>query len=78
MLKKQKIDVTDRVVGKIKDGEIALYLENEYIGKISIPENQKLELEHHFEAEKNKIYQNYTSTEGPEARYTDCDEGGWC
>ena len=38
VLKSNKIDITDRVVGKLKDGEIELYLENEKIGSIHLPQ----------------------------------------
>jgi hypothetical protein len=78
VLKQQKVDVTDRVVGKLKNGEIELYLENEKIGNISLPENLSISMDHHFESDQQKIYQHITSTEQPQARYTDCDEGGWC
>ncbi|MGG3563686.1 YusG family protein [Bacillus sp. 1P10SD] len=77
-LKQQKVDVTDRVVGKIKNGEIELFLESSSIGKIKLPENMQYELEHHFEADQQKIYQHVTVTDQPDAKYTDCDEGGWC
>ncbi|NRD79101.1 YusG family protein [Bacillus sp. BRMEA1] len=77
-LKQQKIDVTDRVTGKIKNGEIELFLENTPIGKINLPENIQIELEHHFQAEHTKIYQHVTVTDQPDAKYTDCDNGGWC
>ena len=77
-LKQQKIDVTDRVVGKLKDGEIQLFLENESIGKIKLKDQIEVELDHHFETEQKKIYQNVTVTDQPDAKYTDCDDGGWC
>lgn len=77
-LKQSKIDVTDRVVGKLKNGEIELFLENSPIGKIKLPENMELQLERHYEAEQDKIYQHVTVTEGQDAKYTDCDDGGWC
>lgn len=77
-LNQQKIDITERVVGKLKNGEIELYLENERIGKMTIPTESEIQLEHHFEGDKDKIYQHVTTTSGPDARYTDCDEGGWC
>ncbi|MEO2073850.1 MAG: YusG family protein [Bacillus sp. (in: firmicutes)] len=77
-LKQQKVDVTDRVVGKIKNGEIELFLESASIGKIKLPENMQYELEHHYEADQQKIYQHVTVTDQPDAKYTDCDEGGWC
>jgi uncharacterized protein YpmS len=72
----KKIDVTDRVIGKLKNGQIELYLENSSIGKITFPGN--IELDHHFEAEQRKIYQNVSVPDNKYPRYTDCDEGGWC
>jgi hypothetical protein len=79
-LKQQKVDVTERVIGKFKNGEIELFLENSFIGKIKGPEGIQFELEHHFEVDQDqhKIYQQITATENPNPRYTDCDEGGWC
>lgn len=77
-LNQTKIDVTDRVTGKIHNGEIELFLENTSIGKMPLPENVKYQLEHHFEQDQQKIYQHVTTTETPNAKYTDCDEGGWC
>ncbi|CAM3914756.1 YusG family protein [Mesobacillus thioparans] len=77
-LKQQKIDVTDRVTGKLKNGQIQLYLENEPIGNIKLPEGIQLELKHHYASEQNKIYQHVSVPDQSEPRYTDCDEGGWC
>jgi hypothetical protein len=78
VLKQQKIDVTDRIVGKLKNRAIELYLENELIGNIKLDDHIQPELDHHFEAEQQKIYQRVTTTEGHDAKYTDCDDGGWC
>jgi hypothetical protein len=78
VLKQQKLDVTDRVTGKIIDGEMQLFLENTPIGKIKLSDNLQYELEHHFEADQQKIYQHVTVTDQPDAKYTDCDDGGWC
>ncbi|MEH7109200.1 MULTISPECIES: YusG family protein [Bacillaceae] len=77
-LNQSKIDVTDRVVGKLKNGEIQLFIENTPIGKIKMSDHIQVELDHHFEAEQQKIYQHVTVTEGRDAKYTDCDDGGWC
>lgn len=77
-LNQHKIDVTDRVVGKLKNGKLELFLENQSIGICKLPENVQMKLEHHFEAEGQKIYQHVTTTEGRDAKYTDCDDGGWC
>lgn len=78
MLKEQKLDVTDRVTGKLKGGEIVLYLENERIGKITLPQDLNMELSHEFEGNGARIYQHITAVTEPDAKYTDCDEGGWC
>ncbi|RLQ96559.1 YusG family protein [Falsibacillus albus] len=79
-LNPKKMDVTERVVGKLKHNQIELYLDGQSIGTMSLPEGIELNLamEPNFEAIENKIYQHYTATEGDQARYTDCDEGGWC
>jgi hypothetical protein len=77
-LNQQKIDITDRVTGKLENGQIQLYLENESIGNIELPEGIQMKLEHHYEAEQNKIYQHVSVPDQSEQRYTDCDEGGWC
>ncbi|MDQ0157653.1 YusG family protein [Robertmurraya andreesenii] len=78
VLKQQKIDITDRVTGKIINGELELFLENAPIGKIKLPQAIPFELEHHFETDHQRIYQHVTVTEQPDAKYTDCDDGGWC
>ncbi|WP_264740752.1 YusG family protein [Cytobacillus firmus] len=77
-LNQQKIDITDRVVGKLKNNGIDLYLENEKIGQISLPEGSSFNLSHHFETDHQKIYQNVSVPDKAQERYTDCDEGGWC
>ncbi|MCA1065005.1 YusG family protein [Rossellomorea sp. AcN35-11] len=77
VLEPKKMDVTNRVTGKLKDGEVELFLDNQPIGRMALPLDG-LKMEPNFEAKENKIYQSYTSTEGHDARYTDCDEGGWC
>lgn len=78
VLKSEKIDVTDRITAKVREGEILLFLENDQIGKIKLPENIQYELEHHFETDTQKIYQHVTVTQHPDAKYTDCEDGGWC
>lgn len=77
-LSQNKIDVTDRVVGKIKNGEIELFLEDVSIGKIKLPQDVNYQLEHHFETDQQKIFQNVSVPAKSDPRYTDCDEGGWC
>ncbi len=77
-LKQQKFDVTDQVIGKLQKGEVQLFVGNELIGKIKLPEGVQLELEHHYVSEQNRIYQHVSVPDQSEPRYTDCDEGGWC
>lgn len=62
----------------MKNGEMELFLDNTPIGKMKLTDHMQVELEHHFEVEQQKIYQHVTSTEGSDAKYTDCDDGGWC
>ena len=77
VLEPKKLDVTNRVTGRLNNGEVELFLDNQRIGKMALPLDG-ITMEPNFEARENKIFQSYTSTEGHEARYTDCDEGGWC
>ncbi|MBY0096989.1 YusG family protein [Mesobacillus maritimus] len=77
-LESKKLDVTDRITGKLNNGEIELYLENNKVGKITLPEGSQIQLEHHFETDQQKIYQHVSVPGQDEPRYTDCDEGGWC
>jgi hypothetical protein len=78
MLKKRTRDVTNEVVGKLNGNVIELYLENEQIGTLQLSSQVDLQLEPNYFSDHQKIYQQYTSTEGKTKRYTDCDEGGWC
>jgi hypothetical protein len=76
-LEPKKLDVTERVTGKLKNGSLELYLDNQPVGRMTVP-LKGITMEPNFEANEDKIFQHYTATEGSEARYTDCDEGGWC
>jgi hypothetical protein len=77
-ISQKKIDVTDRVVGKLKNGEIQLFLEDSPIGKIQITDEINYRLDRHFEVEQQKIYQNVSVPGKDDPKYTDCDDGGWC
>jgi len=77
-LKQQRVDVTDRVVGKMKNGEMELLLDRMPIGKMKLSDHMQVELDHHFQVEQQKIYQHVTTTETLDVKYTDCDDGGWC
>jgi hypothetical protein len=37
VLEPRKLDVTNRVTGKLKDGEVELYLDNQPIGRMALP-----------------------------------------
>ncbi|HZG69978.1 MAG TPA: YusG family protein [Chondromyces sp.] len=79
VLKSSKLDVTSHVTGRLNGQEIELSLEGELVGKIKLPkEGATFELEPNFEKSGNQIIKHYTSTEEPNAQYTDCDQGGWC
>jgi hypothetical protein len=77
-LEQKKLDVTDRIVGKLNNGEIQLFLEDEKVGTITLPQGSTFQLEHHFETDQQRIFQHVSVPAESEPRYTDCDEGGWC
>jgi len=80
VLEKQRLDITDRIVGKLGIGEIRLFEENEQIGRILLNRvGGTFELREGYETEKNKIYKYVTVTADPDQKYVDCDsESGWC
>ncbi|MBM4760762.1 DUF2553 family protein [Bacillus sp. B15-48] len=78
-LERKRLEVTDRIVGKMANGEIHLFLDQEKVGSISLAEGSQIQLEHHFETdEQQRIFQHVSTPGKDEPRYTDCDEGGWC
>ncbi|WP_409251887.1 DUF2553 family protein [Bacillus sp. SCS-153A] len=79
MLKPKKLDVTQRVTGKLVEGQLHLFLDDQLVGKMDISTSaETLQLEPNFEASGSRIIQNYMTPDDDEPRYTDCDEGGWC
>lgn len=81
VVKQSKVEVTDRIVGKLKDGYMELYLDNERIGKLELPQSGslKIQLDPSFEVDGQKIYKQIDTVENPNIKYTDCDdEAGWC
>lgn len=77
-LEPKRVDVTDRVVGRLKGQNIELYLDNQRIGTMSLPKGTQVQMEPRFSADNQKVFEQYMSADNPEGRYTDCDEGGWC
>jgi hypothetical protein len=80
VLEKKRFDITERVIGKLGNGEIQLFEENEQIGRLILNENKnRFELKNGYEEEQNKIYKYMTVTTSPDEKYVDCDsESGWC
>ena len=79
MLKPKKLDVTKSVTGKLIGGQLHLFLDEQLVERWIFPILlESLQLEPNFEALGNSIIQNYMTPDESEARYTDCDEGGWC
>ncbi|RHW42673.1 DUF2553 family protein [Neobacillus notoginsengisoli] len=74
----KKLDITDRVVGKLRNGEIELYLEKEAIGRILLNGKAEFELDQRFDVDQQRIFQNVAMVDQPNAKYTDCEQGGWC
>ncbi|WLR41341.1 YusG family protein [Bacillus carboniphilus] len=76
---KQKIDVTDRIIGKFTGNQIELYMEGEPIGQIPQSENSPLNLKNGFEYHNSRFYQFADVTVQPDQKFVDCDEeNGWC
>lgn len=76
-LEKQRLDITDRIVGKFNDGQLNLYLEKEKIGQM-ISENN-YELNAGYEYNNSRFYQSADVITGQDQKYVDCDdENGWC
>ncbi|WP_077619266.1 YusG family protein [Bacillus sinesaloumensis] len=80
VLKHTRIEVTDRVVGKLGNNEMNLYVEKEPIGKIRFTnDGAQYELKQGYEQESSKIYTYADIPSTPDMKYVDCDdENGWC
>jgi hypothetical protein len=79
-LENKKLDITDHVIGKLKNGTIELFADNEPIGRIVLSQaGSTFELKNGYEQQQDKIYKQVTVTTGPDQKYVDCDsESGWC
>ncbi|OAS87665.1 MULTISPECIES: YusG family protein [Metabacillus] len=74
---KQRLDITDRVVGKFTDGQLNLYLEKEMIGQMVSENNYDLKTGYEFN--NSRFYQFADVITGSDQKYVDCDdENGWC
>jgi hypothetical protein len=76
-IEKQRLDITDRVVGKFGGGQLNLYLEKEKIGQMVSEDNY--ELKQGYEYNDSRFYQFADVVTGSDQKYVDCDdENGWC
>ena len=80
VLEKKRLDVTDRIVGKLSENQMNLYEEDNLIGRIVFTnQGNEYQLNEGFEQNENKIYKYADVTTGPDQKYVDCDdENGWC
>lgn len=79
-LDNKRLDITDRVVGKLSDQGFNLYVENESIGQVIFTERgNQYSLKNGYEQEGSHIFQQVQVPSEKDAKYVDCDdENGWC
>ncbi|QIZ68862.1 YusG family protein [Geobacillus subterraneus] len=76
-LQRTRIDITDRVIGKLNGRSLDLYEEGELIGRFPLP--AAAQLKNGYTEQNGKIYKDVTATVEPDQKYVDCDgEAGWC
>ncbi len=80
VLENKRMDITDRIVGKLSDNQVNLYDETTLVGRIVLnAQGNQYELMEGYEQGDNKIYKYVDVTTGPDQKYVDCDyENGWC
>jgi hypothetical protein len=75
---KEKIDITQKVHGKIDGENMSLYLDKDKIGQIVFTNQGNLyEMAEGFEFEKDKIFKQDKKPKYTEKYVDDCDLG-WC
>lgn len=79
-LDNKKLDITDRVNGKLTDQGFELFVEHESIGQVMFTEHgNQFSLKNGYEQEGSKIFQQVQVPSEKDAKYVDCDyENGWC
>ncbi|WP_223701418.1 YusG family protein [Sutcliffiella deserti] len=79
-LENKRLDITDRVVGKLSDSGFTLFVEEESIGQVTLSEQgNQYSLKNGYEQEGSKIFQQVQVPSAKDAKYVDCDyENGWC
>lgn len=74
----KRIDITDRVYGKLHNGQMNLYLDRETIGEMVPTEHgDEVMLNNGFEYSHERFYQ-YTDTSKPVKQFVDDCDQGWC
>lgn len=74
----ERVDVTSRVIGKIKGDGFELFLNGSKIGELTFHNNQKeFVLLQGFQSEDHRIYE-YRVKQEPITQYVDGCELGWC
>ncbi|ASS98307.1 MULTISPECIES: YusG family protein [Geobacillus] len=77
MLQTTRIDVTDRIIGKLNGCSLELYEEGELIGRLPLP--AAVPLKYGYIEQNGRIFKQVTATVEPNQKYVDCDgEAGWC
>lgn len=76
----KRLDITDRVVGKMSEQGFNLFVEKEPIGQLTFTEQgNQYSLKNGYEMEGSRIYQQVQVPSENDAKYVDCDdENGWC
>ncbi|WP_078379080.1 YusG family protein [Sutcliffiella halmapala] len=79
-LENKRLDITDRVVGKLADQGFNLYVEKEPIGQVTFSEQgNQYTLKSGYESQGSRIFQQVQVPSEKDAKYVDCDdENGWC
>ena len=73
----QRLDITNRIVGKFDDGHLNLYLEKEKIGQMVSEYNY--ELKEGYDFNHSRFYQYTNIVSEPNQKDVNCkDENGWC
>jgi hypothetical protein len=80
VLENKRMDITDRIVGKLAENHVDLYDESTHVGRIVLSaQGNQYELKEGYEQGDNKIYKYVDVTTHPDQKYVDCDqENGWC
>ncbi|GAA0368773.1 DUF2553 family protein [Bacillus horti] len=76
----KKVEISNKVIGKIQEDKIVFYVGERYIGSMSMSataEKDKYKFEEGFGIEDNKIYQKQVDGVEDDQYVEGCDMG-WC